>query len=203
MLILVFVYSLVACLATAILTKSNYHYIGNRKSIRRLAFNSPILFMGNPITAIELPAIAANGTIHQLSEGHHFFHPGWFLASDNGGVWQYLPELRSKVDASQRQNASKRTLATRADETLTLGIDSFPKEKIIITNDQNVLTPETIERLINDAEQFADSVNWAFSGPASETVIDIIDEGATLVSSTQAVSDVFDIIFDTLAWFWD
>merc|ERR1712179_547255 len=30
------------------------------------------------------------------------------------------------------------------------------KEKITITNDQNRLTPEDIERMINDAEKFAD-----------------------------------------------
>ena len=30
------------------------------------------------------------------------------------------------------------------------------KEKITITNDQNRLTPEDIEKMINDAEKFAD-----------------------------------------------
>ncbi len=31
------------------------------------------------------------------------------------------------------------------------------KEKITITNDQNRLTPEDIEKMINDAEKFADA----------------------------------------------
>ena len=37
------------------------------------------------------------------------------------------------------------------------------KEKITITNDNNRLSPEDIERMINDAEKFAEEVNNLFT----------------------------------------
>merc|ERR1712200_283384 len=53
------------------------------------------------------------------------------------------------------------------------------KEKITITNDQNRLTPEDIERMINDAEKFADEdakLNGKLSDEDKEKIEEVVNE---------------------------
>lgn len=49
---------------------------------------------GIPIGTKELHPSSVNGTIHLLTDGHHFGHEDWVLSGRNGISWEYRPDLK-------------------------------------------------------------------------------------------------------------
>jgi hypothetical protein len=92
-------------LAKANPTPVEYHYRSGDKVLQRPTKFRPVTFNGIAVGVTELSQTAEDGTIHSLSDGHHFFHRGWYISdSDDGPAWKYLPQFRNQTTSLEKRS---------------------------------------------------------------------------------------------------
>lgn len=94
-----------ALLAVTALAATEYHYHADTQILRRPTTLRPVTFNGVAIGTTELNKTAEPGTLHSLTDGHHFFHEGWYLSnsSSSGPVWEYLSTRRNASSSPSPQ----------------------------------------------------------------------------------------------------
>lgn len=100
------VISIAPSLGLAAPTLTEYRYFTSGKEVLRANHTTPVTFNGIPIGTIEHNSTTEPGTIHSLSEGHHFGHRGWYITDTNGGAWEYLPKQNDQINASPYEKRS-------------------------------------------------------------------------------------------------
>lgn len=94
-----------ALLAVTALAATEYHYHADTQILRRPTTLRPVTFNGVAIGTTELNKTAEPGTLHSLTDGHHFFHEDWYLSnsSSSGPVWEYLSTRRNASSSPSPQ----------------------------------------------------------------------------------------------------
>ncbi|KIM93306.1 hypothetical protein OIDMADRAFT_35807 [Oidiodendron maius Zn] len=169
---------------------AEYHYHAGGKEVRRPAHNVPVTFNGVAIGTTELNSTATSGTRHSISDGHHFTHQGWVLTDNNEPAWEYLPDIRSKVQAK-----SKVKRAT--DDIVLLTFDGDTTIKQMVT-DFIFHQGYSVDVITSNALTVARDISWSEATPA---ILDLFDAGSFVTSSTSLTGDFADLFFDALEFF--
>lgn len=173
-------------LALSTPTPQEYRYITADKELRRPTYSRPVTFNGVAIGTMELNSTVTPGTIHSLSDGHHFYQPGWYLSHTDTDepVWKYLPD---------RRNQSSSQPVKRQSGTISVVVDRMSAPYItgalVDFVDTYEPTPFTIDEL-----------SWFTSG-VSEMFMDVFDDGAFVTSSSALIGDLFDIFINAFEIF--
>jgi hypothetical protein len=173
-------------LANATPTPVEYHYQSGDQVLQRPTKFKPVTFNGITVGVAELNQTAEVGTIHSLSDGHHFFHRGWSISdSDDGPVWKYLPQRRD-----QSSSLSKRVPGS---ETVQLYINrqSAPYLSGAVVDFLNVYehAPFTVHE-----------VSWSVAA-GSDFGMDLYLNEAFVTSTTALFGDLVNIFWNALEIF--
>ena len=174
---------------------SSYRYLSGDTEVRRSNHSEPITFKGIPIGTAELSNVADPGTVHSLSEGHHFYQRGWYLSDVDGGAWQFLPN---------RKNATSRTIIKRQAKTLGIDIGTTNSVIAIIPGGDSggeVLIPRTtVSTITKGFIDSATTASWDVAGEAA-AALDFFDGASFVTSSTSLIGDISSIFFNALELF--
>ena len=173
----------------------SYHYVAGGRAFRLLDHNVPITFNGIPIGTTELNSTAVAGTTHQLSEGHHFTHPGWVLSGNNSSNarWEYLPDLRH-LDAQLKTRATTLTLFEEFQIASGLTYRMEFGERLFL---DDIVT--TVGTITSGAVQSATSVSYLTT--QIDYSMDIWDGGSIIVVTNSLTADFENLFFTALEFF--
>lgn len=177
-----------AHLAVTALAVTEYHYHAGNQTLRRPTTLRPVTFNGVAIGTTELNRTAELGTLHALTDGHHFFHEGWYLSNSSsaGPVWEYLPDHPNAPSSSpekiKRQSGQIEVYVNKQSAPYLSGafVDYVQAFEEI---------PFTVQE-----------VSWVTSG-VGEMFMDLFDDGAFVTASTSLVGDLVDIFCTALEIF--
>jgi hypothetical protein len=165
-----------------------FRYIGAGRELGRPTYSQPATFNGVAIGTTELNSTVAPGTTHSLADGHHFFHPGWYLSNGSEPVWEYAPDRRNSSSARRVRRS----------------IDGTIEVKMIVD-------PVTIQYLEGPAIDFANAwedvgrtafeIQWESWG-VGEMFLDVFDDGAFVTSSSALIGDLANIFYNAFEIFF-
>ncbi|KAH8803618.1 hypothetical protein F5884DRAFT_861937 [Xylogone sp. PMI_703] len=186
-----------AAVCSPVISQYRYvHSVNASKEIRRPDYSTPVTFNNVSIGTKALDETAESGTIHALTDGHHFFQKDWFLTSTNGGSWVYLPNLRETFTAHRKRQTAEMEIAWNV---YNGNIGPLYVGQGLAVGEGGLL--ETVESVF--AEPDLTEIGWdVISDTASDIIIDFIDDGAFITSSTAFIGDLVDIFVNALDIFF-
>jgi hypothetical protein len=179
-----------------------YRYFTNGRELERgNSSGVPVKFNKKPIGTTELPATAPSGTVHALSDGHHFRHKGWYLTDTNGGSWEYLPELSKNKTSPIKRDADVTRLPSLFYEFM-FNTDPFTQGSLSGASGTN--SPFILSQAGSGA---AGDFIWAWGNPGLNHIVDLaIEESDGLLDlvagSTVIGGDLEDIWFNAVDIFF-
>lgn len=174
-----------------------YNYTSGGQVVRTGNPALPVKFNGVPIHTVELPKKAKAGTLHHISEGHHFYHADWILTNKNGGSWEFRPG-RKKSLVSRQGNAESEMLFQLADMDGMMfagGFQMLDEELISVSSITNGAFSEASELLYSwDAPPI---------DPNDILNLELLARGAEVFSTAGNSESIFNVVFDVIAGFFD
>ncbi|KAL6793242.1 hypothetical protein GGI42DRAFT_151337 [Trichoderma sp. SZMC 28013] len=155
---------------------TQYQYYINGTLLPTPDVFSPIKLNGIPIGTEELHPSSVNGTVHLLTDGHHFGHEDWVLSGRNGLSWEYRPDL--KHHQAKRQSGAQGSYTYVASDGIQRSVTFTADDTGFIAHASNYASTQT-------------SLQWEYSnesstrfilelaGSAVETVTDILEGDLT------------------------
>lgn len=154
--------------------------------------SSPVTFNGVAIGTTELNPNAVNGTLHNLSDGHHFYHQDWFLTAANDGSWQYLP---NRKDNKQKQGLSKR-------QSFSANFFEGASDFMIHGSEFNTVGGDQIinNGVINIVPE-SSGASWQFEDDSSPT-LDFFQDDNFITSSIDIIGSIAGLALNAFEIFW-
>lgn len=170
-------------LALSIPTVQEYRYITAGKELRRPTYLRPVTFNGVAIGTTELNSTGIPGTIHSLSDGHHFYQSGWYLSHTDTDepVWMYFPDRRNQSYSQPVKRQSEDGYIQVYTEA-----NSSPYISGAIVDFADTFEP--LSFTIHD-------LSWSTSG-VGEMFMDVFDNGAFVASSSALIGDLSNIFMN-------
>ncbi|RFU35022.1 hypothetical protein B7463_g1281, partial [Scytalidium lignicola] len=178
---------------------SEFHYVhsvNTTKELRRWNYSTPIVFNGVEIGVNALGETATAGTVHALTDGHHFYQRDWFLTSANGASWEYLPGLRENF--TSQKNTKRQFEEDIAWMVFNGNVGPIAPTQDLAVGAGGVL--ESVESVF--AQPDLTEIGWDVISDSSSIIIDFIDDGEFITSSTALIGDLVDIFVNALDIFF-